>query len=257
MKVLLSFFLSCLLTIFVHGQTTPINPSRAVIGSASSSLPSDPEAQNIPLVIWNNATTGFYSPTFQMGSPNGRFTVAVANEIGAYGAIAKGDIVFRTTNGTRMIHNLNTSNEFNTRKVMFGTQQNNFRTLVVSNGDKVGMGTETFPSNDPNFRLYVKGGIKAQEVKVELCNGWCDYVFNPNYNLVPLSEVKSFIETNKHLPNIPSAATLEKEEGFELGKMTTLQQEKIEELYLYVIQLDEKIKKLEKENEELKSILKK
>ncbi|HMP25347.1 MAG TPA: hypothetical protein PKC76_14525 [Saprospiraceae bacterium] len=131
---------------------------------------------------------------------------------------------------------------------------NSFNSFVLQDDQKIRIGNVTTPGN---YRLYVEGGILTEQVKVSLksSSGWADYVFDNNYNLAPLSEVKSFIEINKHLPNIPSTATLEKEEGFELGKMTTLQQEKIEELFLYVIQLDEKIKKLEKENEELKTFI--
>lgn len=251
MKTLSLFVFFFSFTCFsIFAQTAPINPSSATIGGLSTSRPSGWSADY--LSIFKNGTT---IPTMRIGNTSGNLSLAVANNAGEYEAFAANDVIFRLNGSNRMIFSLNTVNEFNTRKLHFGNASTGFKTLVVSNGDKVGMGTETFPTNDPNFRLYVKGGIKAQEVKVELCNGWCDYVFYPNYNLAPLSEVKTFIETNKHLPNIPSAATLEKEEGFELGKMTTLQQEKIEELFLYVIQLDEKIKKLEKENEELKTYI--
>ena len=240
---------------YLFGQT--LNPSRVIVGSAINTLPTDGEAQNVPFIIWNSSTTDTYSPSMQIANPNGRLSIAIAKQGGDWGAIGKGDIVFRATASPRMIFNLNTNNVFNTRKVQFGTQQNNFKTLVVSDGDKVGMGTENFPSNDPLFRLYVNGGIKAQELKIELCTtgSWCDYVFDSSYKLMPLTDVKKFVTKNKHLPNMPSAETLVKEEGFELGKITTLQQEKIEEIFLHLINLEEKVKKLEKENVELNQII--
>jgi hypothetical protein len=63
-----------------------------------------------------------------------------------------------------------------------------------------------------------------------LCNGWCDYVFEPTYKLQSLTDIDAFIKRYKHLPNIPSAKQLEQEGGIDIGKMTTLQQEKIEEI---------------------------
>lgn len=247
MKNLYLFFSLIFSVTFAFSQTSPINPSSAIIGGPTSSLPSN----------WSGTYLGIFKngssiPTFRIGNSNTHMSIAVANNPGQYGAITSNDIIHTISQTNHLIFNINTSNEFNTRKIMFGTVQNGFKTLVVSNGDKVGIGTKTFPSNDPNYKLYVKGGIKAQQVKVELCSGWCDYVFDKSYDLTPLNEVKSFIQANKHLPDFPSAETLEKEEGFELGKMTTLQQEKIEELFLYVIEINDQLTELKKENEALK-----
>ena len=68
---------------------------------------------------------------------------------------------------------------------------------------------------------------------------------------MPLSEVDAFIQENKHLPNVPAAKEIV-ENGMEVGKMQVKQMEKIEELYLHVIQLEKRIKALEEENKELK-----
>ena len=46
---------------------------------------------------------------------------------------------------------------------------------------------------------------------------------------------------------MPSAKTVESN-GLELGEMTKLQQEKIEELTLYIIELNKRIESLEKSN---------
>lgn len=89
--------------------------------------------------------------------------------------------------------------------------------------------------NVSNYNLFVKGGILTEEVRVSLASTWADYVFAKDYKLKPLSEVERFINTNGHLPNVPSAKQV-KEEGVELGEMAKIQQEKIEELTLYVIE---------------------
>jgi hypothetical protein len=66
-------------------------------------------------------------------------------------------------------------------------------------------------------------------------SGWADYVFAEDYTLKPLEELSSFIKTNKHLPNIPTAKEVEIN-GIELGEMNAKLLEKVEELSLYIIQ---------------------
>lgn len=105
----------------------------------------------------------------------------------------------------------------------------------------------------PTYKLYVGGGIRTEEVKVDLKAAWPDYVFDPNYKLPSLKETEAFIQANKHLPNMPSAATLKAEGGLELGVMVTKQQEKIEELYLLMIEMEKKMEALAAENQLLKS----
>lgn len=111
---------------------------------------------------------------------------------------------------------------------------------------RVGIGTTNTPTtigsaNISAYSLYVKGGILTEELRVR--TGWADYVFLDDYKLTPLSEVAEFIEKNGHLPNVPSAAQVE-EEGIEMGEITKVQQEKIEELTLYVIELQKQLDQL-------------
>ena len=103
-----------------------------------------------------------------------------------------------------------------------------------------------------NYKLAVKGKIIAEELKVQLFGNWPDYVFQPSYHLLPLSVVEQHISDHGHLPNIPSASEIETQGGIEVGEMQRLMMEKIEELTLYVIDLQkeqqtqaEKIKALE------------
>lgn len=122
------------------------------------------------------------------------------------------------------------------------------------------MGSGTFTLNKVNaqgtpYQLYVKGGIISEEVKVELANGnWADYVFKKSYALMPLEDVEQFIEENGHLHNMPSASEIEKD-GLELKRATILQQEKIEELYLHMIEMKKEINDLKQENSKLKQQL--
>lgn len=103
-----------------------------------------------------------------------------------------------------------------------------------------------------NYRLFVKDGIKTEKIKVEFANanGWADYVFDDNYKLLPLDEVKKFISLNKHLPEIPSADEVVKN-GVELKEMNVLLLKKIEELTLHLIDLSEKLDKQDKKIQQL------
>ena len=99
------------------------------------------------------------------------------------------------------------------------------------------------------YHLNVGGAIRANEIVVNL-NGWADYVFEPDYKLMPLSEVESFVKQNRHLPGMPSEAELTAS-GLNMAKVQTLQMQKIEELTLYVIALEKQNKALEARMEAL------
>ena len=73
---------------------------------------------------------------------------------------------------------------------------------------------------------------------------WADYVLEKNYPLLPIKDVDTFIKINKHLPGVPSEKEL-KASGLSLAKMQTIQMKKIEELTLYIIQLESRIQALE------------
>lgn len=94
------------------------------------------------------------------------------------------------------------------------------------------------------FVVYNDGRVFAREIKVSLINPWPDYVFEKNYHLMPLSDLRSYIFTNKHLPNMKSAIEM-KNEGLDMEKTLNKQQEKIEELTLYILQLEERLSNLE------------
>jgi hypothetical protein len=95
------------------------------------------------------------------------------------------------------------------------------------------------------YKLTVTGKVICEELKVQLQGAWPDYVFQNKYNLMPMPELRNFINTNNHLPNIPAAAAIEKS-GMEVGEMQRKMMEKIEELTLYILQLEEKVNALSK-----------
>ncbi len=94
------------------------------------------------------------------------------------------------------------------------------------------------------FAVDLDGRIKARAIKI-YDFGWADYVFDKDYVLQDLSEVELFIKENGHLPHVPSEIELKKD-GLDLGEMQQIQMGKIEELTLYIIELEKRIKELEK-----------
>ncbi|WP_420318810.1 hypothetical protein [Ekhidna sp.] len=121
--------------------------------------------------------------------------------------------------------------------------------MVIRDNGNVGIGT-----TNPDEKLTVKGTVHAEEVKVDLSVPGPDYVFEPTYNLRTLEETEAYIQSNKHLPEIPSAKEMEAS-GVQLGEMNMLLLKKIEELTLYVIELKKGQAKLEEENKKLKKLL--
>ena len=96
---------------------------------------------------------------------------------------------------------------------------------------------------DKSGNTELRGNFRCTRLTVN-AKWWPDAVFADNYRLMPLSEVASFIKTNRHLPGIPSEKAV-LENGQDVGAMQVLQQQKIEELTLYAIEQDKKLKEQE------------
>lgn len=111
-------------------------------------------------------------------------------------------------------------------------------------------GTTTFSGDNRLLEVKVNGDTYARAIYVQT-TAFPDYVFEKNYQLMNLPEVEKYIEANKHLPNVPSAPEVVSG-GQNVGKIQVAQMEKIEELYLYVIEMNKKMQKLEEENGLLK-----
>ncbi len=105
--------------------------------------------------------------------------------------------------------------------------------LRIAENGHVGIGTP----HPGAFRLAVNGSVRAKEVIVD--TGWADFVFEDEYPLMPLAEVAQHIAENGHLPDIPSAQEVEAN-GVSVGDMQAKLLQKVEELTLYVIDLEQK-----------------
>ena len=120
------------------------------------------------------------------------------------------------------------------------------RFTIATNGD-----------GDLDGNLVVSKDIESRKIKVTATPGSVpDYVFKPDYKLRSLSELESYIKANSHLPNIPSAREVETN-GQDVGDIQLKLLEKIEELTLYMIELEKTVKKQSEEIKELKADRKK
>lgn len=109
------------------------------------------------------------------------------------------------------------------------------------------IGTDNTP-NTWKYKLYVADGILTERIKVAVVGtgDWSDFVFEDDYKLRGLDEVEDFIAENGHLPDVPSAAQVE-ENGYDMTTMDATLLQKIEELTLYIIELENRIDELEEE----------
>jgi hypothetical protein len=193
---------------------------------------------------WGTSYVGFNA--LREGS-SWKFTHDGANNGGGaiYGNVG-GDIFFTTEQSTG-----------GTDKTLTDQDMSSQVKMVLRGEGQLAIGTNQTPAtmggaNIADYRLYVAGGILTEEVRVE--TGWADYVFEEDYKLPSLESVQAHIHEKGHLMGVPSAREVEND-GLELGDITVKQQEKIEELFLYIIELNEAVKELKAENEQLKAAI--
>ena len=137
------------------------------------------------------------------------------------------------------------------------------KVFYISSSGKIGMGTNAINQfNQADYRLFVKDGIKTEKVKVEVAaaNGWADYVFEKDYKLMPLQELQSYIDSEGHLPEVPTTKEAIAN-GIELKEMNILLLKKVEELTLYTLKqqknIEEQQEAMDKQNKRIEALEKK
>jgi len=131
----------------------------------------------------------------------------------------------------------------NGTRIYFSTTPNGTTTLtprvVIKNDGKVGIGTLT-----PSSLLHVSGGDIRVSGGSFIDDGVTlnapDYVFEPDYSLMPIEKLRDFVTREKRLPNVPSAREI-KGQGLNLSQFQMRLLEKVEELTLYTLTQDERI----------------
>jgi hypothetical protein len=109
--------------------------------------------------------------------------------------------------------------------------------------------------NTYGYQLAVNGNAIFNKVVVKPYP-WADYVFDSAYKLRPLEKVEQYIRDNHHLPEIPSADSVAKA-GIDVGANQAELLKKVEELTLYMIQLNETVKQQQEKIIQLETLLKK
>lgn len=112
-------------------------------------------------------------------------------------------------------------------------------TTDLTVGGSIVIGNVTAPCTTGScYSLYAEKGILTERVKVAVASStdWSDFVFDKNYELQSLNDLKKYIAKNKHLPDVPSTEEVMRD-GIDLGKMDAKLLQKIEELTLYVLEL--------------------
>jgi hypothetical protein len=109
------------------------------------------------------------------------------------------------------------------------------------------MESEAFTTGKVDFAQSVKAKcVVAERVRVD-SDDFPDYVFDKDYPLPSLDSLRSHIETNGRLPDMPPAAEVRKN-GLDMAWMCKALVKKIEELSLQVIRLHQKIGEIEHAN---------
>jgi adhesin HecA-like repeat protein len=122
--------------------------------------------------------------------------------------------------------------------------------MTLNTSGNVGIGT----TNPGAYKLTVEGTIGARKLKITQ-NTWADVVFKKDYKLMPLTALANYIEQNKHLPEVPTEKQV-KGKDLDVAETQTLLLKKIEELTLYVIQLNNENQKLKVEQLKIKKHIK-
>lgn len=113
---------------------------------------------------------------------------------------------------------------------------------INHSGNALFSGKVGIQTADPgSYELVVNGEIRAKEVRVE--TGWSDFVFEKDYPLLSLKELEAYIKSKSHLPSIPSSDEVAKN-GIDIGSINSKLLQKIEELTLYIIQINKEMKLL-------------
>ncbi len=150
------------------------------------------------------------------------------------------------------IHSFQSNASFN-----FKNGNGNINLMSIEANGKVYVGIKRIQTSHPhsNSDFQVWGKIGCKELVVVDPTKWADFVFDKNYKLKSLAEVETFYTLNKHLPDVPSEADI-KANGINTAEMDATLLQKIEELYLHLVEQNKRIEKLEIENAHLKNTLK-
>lgn len=252
-------------------------------GSVAASFVSEGTASTGSLFLVPNTLPGSYNPLVQQGdyaifwgdglTPEGRnqnAALVIAPWTGNSGTglriLSNGNVGVGTSSPNYM---LDVNGTINASQILINGNQipqtlwtvqggDMFFDLGSATGGSVGIGVAgpnsfygcpTAICPDGKYRLAVNGGIRAKSLKIEPL--WADYVFDSTYKLMPLDSLSNYIRVNGHLPGVPPAEDVASN-GIDVGETQAMLLAKIEELTLYIIELNKQNAALKADIEELK-----
>jgi len=112
--------------------------------------------------------------------------------------------------------------------------------MTISNNGSVGIGTNP----QVGYKLVVDGKIGARGLNLTASAQWPDYVFDVEYLIVPFEERMKSLKSHKHLEGINTAESIQAN-GIEVSNTLLALTKHVEELYLYIEQLNKKVQALE------------
>ena len=203
-----------------------------------------------------DATNGSTLPfRIQAGAPNNSLTVMSDGKVGMgtwspswnLDLQASGTVVsqFESTDDGAVQIWLNSAS---TNRRLVGYDGGNIQSQMVLSDGEIQLAGQSNTSNlfaafnatgtEINGNLIVSGTVTVGSTQVHP-----DYVFKSDYDLMSLEALKTFVDENKHLPEIPSAKEVA-EKGLNMTEMQIKLLKKVEELTLYTINQQETINKL-------------
>ena len=201
----------------------------------------------------NNIAIGTFAG-FSKTTGNGN--IAIGNQAGFSNASGTGNIFLGNDAGFNEMgsNKLIIANTGTAQPTIYGDFSANF----ISIGNNITLAKRDAIAVAGTYGLLVEKGILTEKLKVAtLTTGdWSDYVFEPDYKRLSLEEVEKFVKANKHLPNVPTTAEM-MINGNDVMKTDAKLLEKIEELTLYMIEMNKELKTLKEENKVFKSLLNK
>ncbi|CAM3898532.1 hypothetical protein ELBR111191_15780 [Elizabethkingia bruuniana] len=269
------------------GTTTPENTESwnkvlEVKGTANSKLITT--TSDITTGMWSHNTDIFFAPAGGLAGTHTNHPYSlITNKTSRMTIAADGNIGIGTTTPSEKLE-VNGSVYSNTDNSYIGADAQGESRLglvkkgglgpVISSGSNhpIILGSWNTPDirnniSSGNFKEHLRintngnaslqGKLEAKEIKVTT-TPTADFVFEDSYQLPDLANVEKHIKEKKHLPEIASAAEMQKE-GVNIGDFQIKLLQKIEELTLYSIEQNKQNKeqqeRIQKLEEQVKALL--